>query len=235
MDFVEFLKLFLAPSLTVLGFIFIYNQLRVAQNAAEKQKIWKEYEFVANQMKDFFSDETIERTTVMLDWYLRKIRFPSYDNNPILCIQDTATFNNLHDFEREINNLENDYIANGRFVIVSKALRIHDSERFEGPEAAVRDDFDWLLTRIGQFQFLSNSCDIPYSLIYSQICYILDLISGKKSHVSHELVINLNKYIDFYDFKLARELLDKREQYLKSVQLEKSANLPYDAERASTS
>jgi hypothetical protein len=68
-----------APVLTIVGFTFLYGQLKIAtknydnsiKQAIVQQK-WKETEFIANQAKDFFSDEIVDRVICILDWEWRK-------------------------------------------------------------------------------------------------------------------------------------------------------------------
>ena len=81
------LSVLLGPAVTALGFAFIYKQLQISARQAEvasnsyflsveaaqratvqaaEQPNWKKAEFLANQVKDFFSDESVERTVYML-------------------------------------------------------------------------------------------------------------------------------------------------------------------------
>jgi hypothetical protein len=80
-----------APVLTIVGFTFLYGQLKIAtknydnsiKQAIVQQK-WKETEFIANQAKDFFSDEIVDRVICILDWEWRKFPVPSLGKELVL-------------------------------------------------------------------------------------------------------------------------------------------------------
>lgn len=169
------LSVLLGPVVTALGFAFVYRQLqisaqqaktasdsyglsakaaeRAAAQEAELQK-WKKAEFLANQVKDFFGDDTVERVIYMLDWNIRKLVLADDDDEEILTLHDDEA---REEAARQ-SGLRDKFLNEGRSVVVDRALRKHDgNDHFTEPEALVRDNFDWFFFRLGQFQHMIES------------------------------------------------------------------------------
>jgi hypothetical protein len=216
------LGVLLGPSATIAGFYFIYRQLGIstaqakisadqanrATAQAREQQNWKKAEFLANQVKDFYADEIIDRVTQMVDWSTCKIRFDEMVE-PVLCVHDNI----------ENSMAENDQSFREKFfdknlvVIVSQALRIHgDNVQFTELESIVRSEFDWFFFRLGQFQHMIVSKLFSYDEVEIHLDYVLDLLSGGlgDDHVSPELTKNIGAYMVRYGFAATKSLIDAR-------------------------
>ena len=105
----QWLATLLGPSVTAVGFLFIYQQLKLSAKqarlsakqakiaadnydlsakaaersaalAAEQQR-WKKAEFLAEQVREFHNDEVVARVIYMLDWYRRFFEIPSENDS----------------------------------------------------------------------------------------------------------------------------------------------------------
>ncbi|PIT04187.1 hypothetical protein TSA1_28065 [Bradyrhizobium nitroreducens] len=191
------LSVLLGPLVTAIGFGFIYKQIqiaalqagtsaRVAERAATEaaqQQVWKKAEFLANQVKDFFGDETVKKVTYMLDWHVRSIQLEPGKEKILSC----------HDGEFDATRKH-------ELVILTSALRQNDSTPFTKLEMLVRDDFDWFFFRLGQFQHMIQAGLFSYAEVEVHLSYVLDLISGGIDHVSPKLVEAIDRYVQLYDF-----------------------------------
>jgi hypothetical protein len=229
------LSVLLGPIVTAFGFAFVYKQLQVstqqaeiaarqaetssrsyavaagaaeraAAQAAEQQK-WKKAEFLANQVKDFFGDESVERTVYMLDWHIRKLVLADDDDEEVLTLHDDAAGSEAEQME----NLRDEFLAKNRAVVISKALRTHHTDsRFTELEALVRDNFDWLFFRLGQFQHMIQSELFTYDEVDIHLSYVLDLISGGLRNVSPDVTNAIAEYVREYDFPAVIILINSR-------------------------
>ncbi|WP_354132554.1 hypothetical protein [Bradyrhizobium sp. RT4b] len=222
----------LGPAVTALGFAFIYKQLQISGRQAEvasnnyllsveaakratvqaaEQQNWKKAEFLANQVKDFFGDEGVERTIYMLDWHIRKLVIADDDEEVVLTLHDDKAR-----AEAESRpNLRDNFLKNGQSVIIARALRKHDGESFTEHEAVVRDNFDWLFFRLGQFQHMIQSGLFTYQEVDIHLSYVLDLISGGLDYVSSDVTAAIARYVCEYDFPATKALMDSRLEYRK--------------------
>ena len=186
---------------------------RAVSQAAEQQN-WKKAEFLANQVRDFFSDQTVEKVVYVLDWDLRKIRLTD-DPNEVVVLA-------LHDegglaLVKNETALCNEYLKKNRVVIIARSLREHDGRPFTELEMLVRDNFDWLFFRLGEFQHMIQAGLFSYAEVDVHLSYVLDLISGGKSHVSAQMVAAIERYLVAYDFPATNELRASRVKFRKAV------------------
>ncbi|MGX1360718.1 hypothetical protein QNJ95_37165 [Bradyrhizobium elkanii] len=217
----------LGPAVTALGFAFIYKQLQISARQAEvasnsyglsveaaklatvqaaEQQNWKKAEFLANQVKDFFSDECVERTTYMLDWHIRKLVIADDDDEEVLTMHDDAAYVEAQNRP----HLRDQFLNEGRAVVIARALRKHDDGGFTEHEAVVRDNFDWLFFRLGQFQHMIQSGLFTYQEVDIHLSYVLDLVSGGLDYVSSEVTAAIASYVREYDFPATKALMDSR-------------------------
>lgn len=221
------LSALLGPAVTALGFTFIYKQLQISARQTEvasngyllsveaakratvqaaEQQNWRKAEFLANQVKDFFSDECVERTTYMLDWHIRKLVIADDDDEEVLTLHDDAAYAEAQNRPK----LRDQFLNEGRAVVIARALRKHDDEGFTEHEAVVRDNFDWLFFRLGQFQHMIQSGLFTYQEVDIHLSYVLDLISGGLDYVSSEVTAAIAGYVREYDFPATKALMDSR-------------------------
>jgi hypothetical protein len=218
------LSVLLGPAVTALGFAFIYKQLQISARQAEvasnsyfeaaqratvqaaEQPNWKKAEFLANQVKDFFSDESVERTVYMLDWHIRKLVIADDDDEVVLTLHDDKDRAEAENRP----NLRDKFLNDGRAVVIARALRKHDDEGFAEHEAVVRDNFDWLFFILGQFQHMIQSGLFTYQEVDIHLSYVLDLISGGLDYVSPEVTAAVARYVREYDFPATKALMESR-------------------------
>lgn len=148
---------------------------------------WKRAEWVAQEMRQFFSDEAVGRALLMIDWGARAIAFPA------------------------------DGAGGGSRVIrvtdemVTKALK-HHSERqggFEPDEAQIRDTFDHFLDSLERFASfraagLVTSNDLKPYLAY----WIHNIRSATGAPDGAGRLVQLRSYIQQYGFRGVQRLFE---------------------------
>jgi hypothetical protein len=168
-----------------------------------KAQLWKRAEFVAAEMKAFFSDAEVRRATTMIDWGIRKINLFSSLNtdqtswptvtremqcralSPHVLISDVAT-DTMHPPTEVISG------AKQGFSLV---------------EAAIRDSYDGLLDGLERFSSyleagLLSKDDLEPYLGY----WIRDIASDGEDATEKLWTAMLFVYIDFYDFSGVQKL-----------------------------
>ena len=166
----------------------------VAWRTFIRSERWKEAEFLAREMKEFFADERVRTALVMVDWGLRRIKL----------LEDSA--------------------AEGGHVVVDRtmqvrALRPHvllmrgsdevGKGRFTREEAAIRDHFDALLDGLERFGNHISTKLIRIENIIPYIGYWLDDIhSEAENKADAAWTAALLTYIDFYRFSGVQRLFE---------------------------
>jgi hypothetical protein len=227
------LSMLLGPLVTGAGFWFVYKQLKVSadqlrvSNAqantalrsyrlavanarranadARQAQVWKKAEFLANQVKDFFGDETVARMIDMLEWDEREIEFPR--RGTVLCFHDEVDAEQARNQEK----LRTKFFDKNRYVILSRALQPDDDvSHFTELEAQVRGDLDWFLFRLGQFQHMILSGLFSYKEVEIHLGYVLDLLSGGLDDVSDAIEPAVSKYLEGIQYSAAAALVEVR-------------------------
>jgi hypothetical protein len=229
MDFYQWLMQskptdWLGPLVTAAGFFFLYGQLRastrqaataannyqLAQLAAERsakeaaeQQNWKKAEFLAQQVKEFYADNRVERVTYMLDWAMRKFQV---DGQTVLVFHDAEAENKYAERIPSYTQLA----KSGAVVLLTQALRQHDLRGFTEREQWIRDEFDWLFFKLDQFQHLIDSKLVSFEEVDVHLKYLLDLLTGGHSWLSSRTVTALATYLELYDFEATKKLTESR-------------------------
>jgi hypothetical protein len=226
----------LTPVATIVGLVFIARQVRIAAEqtriaadqaraAADQTKIaldahqlavaqakeeqeWKKAEYIANQVADFFADEQCARVVYEIDWRMRVVAVQFGANPPVNILF-------VHDQEEKTSEETDDnadietkqYFDSGHFVVLADALKSEGSNSFTDWEMCARDDIDHFLNRFGRFQHLIDAGLFSFEEIEVHMKYVLDMLCGRKDHVSKTLVAQLEKYIANYDFTGAASLM----------------------------
>jgi len=208
------------PILTVIGFVFIAKQVTLAKNnyealvnknvrdheEAKHDLRWKKAEFIAKQAKDFFEDKRVERVIYMLDWSVRQFTIPGTEERKILVIHDDVSLSQSRNNDRICEK----YISTENYIVLSKALRIHNvSDVFSESEQFIRDEFDWFFFRLGVFGQLIRSEIISYDEIDGHLSYVIDLICDR----GPELGAALQSYIRNYGFSHAAFLIQQKQSH----------------------
>jgi len=155
---------------------------------------WKEAEFLAREMKDFFGDERVRRALLMLDWGLR----------PIQLLGD--------------NTAERGLVVVDRMMQV-RALRPHvllvrgsdeiGTGRFTAQEAAIRDHYDALLDGLERFGNFLTTKLVRVETMTPYIGYwVEDIHSEAENAADAAWTASLMTYIDFYRFRGVQYLFE---------------------------
>jgi len=155
---------------------------------------WKEAEFLAREMKEFFGDERVRKALVMVDWGLRRIQ-----------LLDPAA-------------------PNGGYVTVDRALQVralrphvllvYDADeagagRFTAEEAVIRDQYDGLLDGLERLgNFLETKLARVETLTPYIGYWIDDIQSEPESAPDAAWKAALLTYIDFYRFQGVQYLFE---------------------------
>jgi hypothetical protein len=164
----------------------------VAWRTFIRSERWKEAEFLAREMKDFFGDPRVQTALVMVDWGLRRIKL----------LEDSA--------------------QDGGHVMVDRtmqvqALRPHvllvrgsdevGKGRFTREEAAIRDHYDALLDGLERFGNYVSTKLVRVENIRPYIGYWLDDIhSDAENAADAAWTTALLTYIDFYRYRGVQRL-----------------------------
>lgn len=167
----------LMPIITIVAFIFGLNQYRRTQK-------WKRQEFLANVVKDFFSDFYVSQALSMLDWHKLELKHePNSDK----------TFTYYRDNLGEALDTEE----------IRKEKRPLQNPLFDNDEVTIRFSFDKLLYFISSFQ-----CHIENGLykkedIEPYIIYYLRIIGerNKYKRIDDRTRFKLWEFMKFYDYK----------------------------------
>lgn len=96
------------------NYLLSIEEAKRATVQATEQQNWKKAELLANQVKDFFSDECVDRTTYMLDWHIRKLIIADDDEKEVLTLHDDAA----HAEAQNRPKLRDEFLNEGRAVVM---------------------------------------------------------------------------------------------------------------------
>jgi hypothetical protein len=93
--------------------------------------------------------------------------------------------------------------------VLSQALMPHDqSSGFSKNEGALRDDFDWFLFCLGQFQPMIENGLFDFQEFDRHLLYVLDLLAGRyEDRIGAARAVR--RYAKFYNFEDAITLVDE--------------------------
>ena len=155
---------------------------------------WKEAEFLAREMKDFFGDERVRRALLMVDWGLRAIQL----------LGDTTVDHGLVVVDRMMQ-----VRALRPHVLLVRGSDEIGTGRFTPQEAAIRDHYDALLDgleRLGNFlktKLVKVETMTPY-IVY----WVEDIHSEAENAADAAWTAALMTYIDFYRFRGVQYLFE---------------------------
>ncbi len=210
----------LSPVVTISGFYFVIRTLKYTEQStlaatknaetaiknADFADRWKRTEYLASQAKDFFNDPVVDRAFKMVDWNDRIVRNYGSRGYTIQVVHS-----NKHRDEIRLRQVKTrDPKTNVTVVSLESALKDHDIDaNFESAEILIRDDFDWLLFRLGQFESMLENKLFEYNEFERHMRYMLDAFVGNTQHSEFAAVV-IDKYAKRYDFEEARSLIKKR-------------------------
>ena len=133
------LKDFIVPLLAILTFIkAIVEYVKVLK--------WKKSEFLSKEIKDFYSDETINMICKLLDWNARKV-----------------------DINGEIVRIDDNFLESALLTHRKKA-------KFTENEAIIRDKFDYFFDRLSYFNIYIENNLVSEKETLRYLSYYLDIL-----------------------------------------------------------
>ena len=133
------LKDFVVPLLAVLTFIkAIVEYVKVLK--------WKKSEFLSKEIKDFYSDETVNMICKLLDWNARKV-----------------------DINGEIVRIDDNFLESALLTHRKKA-------KFTENEAIIRDKFDYFFDRLSYFNIYIENNLVSEKETLRYLSYYLDIL-----------------------------------------------------------
>ena len=183
----------------------------VAWRTFIRSERWKEAEFLAREMKDFFGDPRVQTALVMVDWGLRRIKLleDSAENSGHVIVDRAIQVQALRPHVLLIRG--SDEVGKGRFTRV---------------EAAIRDHYDALLDGLERFGNYVSTNLVQVENIRPYIGYWLDDIhSDAENAADAAWTAALLTYVDFYRFRGVQRLFkavgkpidSSSEAYLRSL------------------
>jgi hypothetical protein len=166
---------------TAIAFAIGLVQYRRAQQ-------WKRAEWVAQEMKQLFSDPIVQAALLMIDWGSRRILlYPGREK-----------------FEERYVQLTNDTVA--------RALMPHEkrqgADRFTPLEADIREAFDRTLDGLERFHSYVETGLVRISDLQPYLKYwAVNLTRERINTEGEDRLVNLKAYMDKYGFDGAHRLL----------------------------
>jgi hypothetical protein len=164
----------------------------VAWQTFLRSQRWKEAEFLAQEMKDFFADQRVQTALTMVDWGLRRMKL-------------------LEDAAADGGNILVDRIMQVRalrpHVLLARGSDEIGKGRFAPEEAAIRDRYDALLDGLERFGNYLSTKLVRIENMKPYIGYWLDDIHADAENAADAAwTACLLTYIDFYRFRGVQEL-----------------------------
>ncbi len=149
---------------------------------------WKRAEWVAQEMKQLFSDPIVQAALLMIDWGSRQI----------------LLYPDREKLEERYVQLTNE--------IVARALMPHEqrqnSDKFTTLEADIREAFDRILDGIERFHSYVATGLVKISDLQPYLKYwAVNLTRDRAAASGEDRIVNLQAYMDKYGFDGAHKLL----------------------------
>jgi hypothetical protein len=174
--------------------VLAFSGALVAWRTFLRTERWKQAEFLAREMKEFFGDERVARALQMVDWGLRRIR------------------------------LLEEFAPNGGFVIVDRALQVRALKphvllvqgsdevgvgRFTIEEASIRDHYDAFLDGLERLGNFLQTKLVTVEMLTPYIGYWIEDIQSESANAADAAwTAALLTYIDFYRFRAVQSLFE---------------------------
>jgi hypothetical protein len=167
----------------VTAFIIGIQQYRNTQR-------WKVLEFVANEVKEFESNKSVQNAMLMLDWNARNIDFTSKsitresESKPLVVTDEDLA---------------------GALVPHSEK-----SSGFSDKEVLIRETFDDFFNYLSRFEHYIESRLVSYDDFHPYLRYWLEILSNNESRrKSSRLVTQIEEYIHVYDYRSVEQLIKR--------------------------
>jgi hypothetical protein len=168
-----------------------------------KAQLWKRSEFVAAQMKAFFSDPEVRKATTMIDWAIRRINlFDTRDEDqskwPVVSreMQCRALLPHTVLPDR----------SDGEAATAAESIA-GSAPQFTLQEAAIRDSYDRLLDGLERFASYIETRLVTREDLEPYLGYwIRDIASDGEDETEKRWTFLLFVYIEFYGFSGVQKL-----------------------------
>jgi hypothetical protein len=181
-------------SILVIGTLFIgLGSFSFAMCQYRSTQIWKRNEFLANEIKLFYSDKAVVDVEGMLDYNGESFIDGDGKN------QITITVYHLQNMiQKEMPGIF--------YVNLAKALHHHSEGSVSEPELKIRKRFDIYFYYIQRFSIFIQNGLFTQKEIYPYLEYHISLLNGLRDHSKgyHKALYN---YLILYDFDRAVEFL----------------------------
>ena len=174
-------------ALTLIGLLGGVTAFGIGLRQYRKAQHWKRAEWVAQEMKGFLGDHSVQVSLQIIDWGARRV-----------CL-----FPDRERIEERYAVVTDDSVA--------KALRQHDDKsRFTEDEVAIRDAVDRFLDGIERFESYVTAGLIEDRDLRPYLHYWAYHISASQPGDRRvDRLVQLKQYADYYGFSGARSLLSR--------------------------
>jgi hypothetical protein len=216
-DFAKIVGPFAGAFVTLIGFIFVIVQLRIAlaglRAANQQNKInqdWKRAEFVASEVKDFYKDPIVIKILQMIDYTDRRYDIGNKDahGKPLL----TRIVHSRSAADRLNNELNEDKLNTelNENPVLSIEAALRTDEKFTPTEATIRDHFDTFLYYIERFERFLKLHLISEDEIFPYLRYYIRIFRGKLDHVDPNMLKSFRTYLQDFHFEDAENFFYRR-------------------------
>jgi len=199
------------PLVTVVGFWFIWQQLKntnlqieiagkglEASNRQNKtNQDWKRAEFVATEIKAFYTDPIVARVLQMIDYSARRYDIGIKDDDKSILTKVTHS-------ERAAVE------SRGTASLVSIEAALRKSDKYTKEEAIIRDHFDTFLYYIERFERFLKLGLISEGEIFPYLRYYIRLFQGGMRHVDARMLESFKAYLRDFHFEDAASFFYNR-------------------------
>jgi hypothetical protein len=197
-DKIEIAKLVVS----IVGFAGTLVAFIVALRQYKRSEQWKRGEFVAEEIKEFESNQTVRNAFLMIDWSVRKIKL---DNTPgdgrgdiVSVTREMQTRALLpHTIKPHYDHLRNAPSSPSTPIGSERGV----SARFTPDEARIRDTYDVFLDYLERFANFIKSGLVSPKEFEPYLSYWINSIAGEqKIQADIAWRLSLLTFIDFYEY-----------------------------------
>lgn len=167
-----------------------------------RAELWKRAEFLAEEMRTFFTNDAIARALTMVDWTARRINLLNVKSeDPKDWSLVTRVLQNRALLPHKLKKDPSSSSPDGERTLDS------DLAGYTREEVAIRDDYDALLDGLERFaSFVSTGLVSPVDLQPYLRYWVDDIAKESDDRADNEWTFFLLAYIEFYRFTGVQEL-----------------------------
>jgi len=178
--------------LATVGVVLAASGAIVAWRTFLRSERWKQAEFLAREMKEFFDDERVQKALLMVDWGLRRVKL----------LEETAADKGYVKVDRQMQ-----VFALRPHTLLSQGSDEESKGRFTREQAAIRDSYDALLDGFERFGNYLKTKLVQVENLDPYIGYWIEDLHGEaENRADAAWMAVLLTYIDFYRFRGVQHL-----------------------------